>query len=678
VDTLERRFADARLSAHSVEARVQRADLLTRLFDDPPARVRVGRFEITAQLGAGGMGRVYAARDPQLHRAVAIKVLHAGAAPERLAREARAMARINHPHVVQLFDVGKTGDHELFVAMELVDGDTLGAWIGRGDPHVETLLVHAGRGLVAAHEAGVLHRDFKPANVLVTREGVAKVTDFGLASSGVDDGSTQAGTVLGTPAYMAPEQRLGKEVDERADQFAFCVTCVEALFGERPILAEGPDALARQLERLRPRGRRDARVFAALTRGLAWDPRARWPHMRELLRAMEMKRGRRPFAIAGLAIAGATLFAIPTERERAVVLGSIGAQVGASVRIGAAERLVDAGEYEPAMQTLEHAFELATAHGIDRTAADAAARLEFVAGHLVALPREGMRWSRHAEARLQGLEGAELIEARHRLNTGLLRAGQGDDRGALEYFDRALALRTDALGPDHPDVAEVWGTIGNHAYERGDYVTARAHLGRAVAIVEAAPARDEIALAMLLDDLGNADQRLGDFATAQDRYERALALRQLWRGGHPHLVTSWTNLGYLAAERGDLVGAEAYYRLRIDAAKVAFGEDDHRVGLALADLGELMIGASRLDDAHELYGRALVIAETEQGSDHGETARCHAGLGRIHLRRGDLERAEIEILRAQASWRAAYAPDHPVQERGKALLAALERAKSEL
>jgi tetratricopeptide (TPR) repeat protein len=326
------------------------------------------------------------------------------------------------------------------------------------------------------------------------------------------------------------------------------------------------------------------------------------------------------------------------------------------------------------MRTLEQAFAIAAAGGVDREAADAAARLVFVAGNLNALPREAMRWSRHAAAHLEGLEDAELIAARHHLNVGLLHG----DSAALEHFDRALELRSARLGPDHTDVAEVYGAIGNHAYERADYVAAREHLSRAVAIVEAAPRPDEVALAMLLDDLGNADQRLGDLATARARYERSLAIRRSWRAAHPHLVTSWTNLGYLAAENGDVVAAEAYYRLRIDAAVAAFGDEDARVGLALADLGELMIRASRLDEAQDLYGRALVIAEAVHGSSHGETARCHAGLGRIHLRRGDLELAELEIRRAEAGWHAAFDPDHPVQARARALLAKLARAKSDL
>jgi tetratricopeptide (TPR) repeat protein len=689
-DTLRRRFEDACAAAASVEARVQRAELVARLFDEPPGRVQVGRFEVTGQLGAGGMGRVYAAHDPQLDRPVAIKVLHAGGGATRLAREARAMARINDPNVVQVFDVGKADADELFVAMELVVGGTLAEWIAGDAPRerVLPLLAQAGRGLAAAHEAGVLHRDFKPSNVLVTCDAVAKVTDFGLAGRAeveprplptrtVDDRSTLTGTVLGTPAYMAPEQRLGSSVTEAADQFAFCVTCIEALYGERPRVTDGPQALARQLERLRPADARERRIFVALARGLAWDARARWPHMRDLLRGLEAARSRRLAAVAagtGLAVVIGVIAAVgvPGHRASPPALESVGARMAASTRIGAAEILVDAGEYEPAMRTLEEAFEIAAAAGSDREAADAAARLVFVAGHLQALPREGLRWSRHAAAHLEGLQGAELIAARHHLNVGLLVAAHGDHTVALEHFHRALALRTTVLGPDHPALAEVWGTLGNDAYERGDYAVAREHLRRALALVEAVEARDETALAMLLDDLGNADQQLGDFATAEARYERALALRQAWRPGHPHLVTSWTNLAYLAAERGDVAVAEAYYRRRIDAATAAFGADDPRVGTALADLGELLIDAGRLDEAQQLYGRALVLVQTVLGSDHDETGRCHAGLGRIHLQRGDFELAEQELRRAQASSRAASGPAHTIRAEAGSVLAKVE------
>ena len=212
----------------------------------------VGRYRLLGTLGSGGMGSVLSAFDPELDRTVALKVLHQDPSIDadelrmRLAREARAMAKLTHPNVVTVYDVGRderTG--QLFVAMELVEGTTLREWLKRR-PRTETEVLRAlsaaGQGLLAAHRAGLVHRDFKPENVLCGNDGRVLVTDFGLARPPrgpfpivpTDTNLTAAGAIVGTPAYMAPEQFLGEEADHRTDQFAFAVTLFEALHGRRP------------------------------------------------------------------------------------------------------------------------------------------------------------------------------------------------------------------------------------------------------------------------------------------------------------------------------------------------------------------------------------------------------------------------------------------------------------
>ncbi|MBA2538411.1 MAG: protein kinase, partial [Deltaproteobacteria bacterium] len=196
-----------------------------------PAGTKIGRYVVGETLGMGGMGIVYAARDPELHREVAVKVMRpdfARAHPDaakRILREARAMAKLAHPNVVAVHDVG-TIDTQLFVAMERVSGTNLREWLGaapRTLAEIVKVFTEAGRGLVAAHDAGIVHRDFKPDNVLVGTDGRARVTDFGLAhEAGEDDDS-----MVGTPAYMAPEQHEGRNVDARTDQFGFAVALYE-------------------------------------------------------------------------------------------------------------------------------------------------------------------------------------------------------------------------------------------------------------------------------------------------------------------------------------------------------------------------------------------------------------------------------------------------------------------
>ncbi len=276
--------------------------------------------------------RVYVAFDPDLDRTVAVKVLHVGSdrAQERLLREARAMARLSHPNVVPVHEVGSF-DGGRFVAMELIEGGTLGTWADRrGWREILRACIGAGRGLQAAHEAGLIHRDFKPANVLCDADGRARVTDFGLVlaraetettvdvGDRVDDseppseGLTQTGWAVGTPAYMAPEQSSKAVVDERSDQFSFCVTTWQALCSEHPW---GGGRARTPAPRWPPSAPRVPRgVVGALLRGLSLDPVDRWPSMAALLEALEAasappRRGLRallilaPLGSAGLAAA---------------------------------------------------------------------------------------------------------------------------------------------------------------------------------------------------------------------------------------------------------------------------------------------------------------------------------------------------------------------------------------
>ncbi|MFY0539183.1 serine/threonine-protein kinase [Nannocystis pusilla] len=233
-----------------------------RLFGEASETVKIGRFRVGETLGQGGMGVVYAADDEQLDRRVALKVIRpevvARAPGEhgRLLREARALARLSHPNVVQVFEVG---EHEgvVFIVMELVPGTTMAHWLVGAPRQSEDILrrfVEAAHGLAAAHRAGIVHRDFKPANALVGEDGRVRIVDFGLArgerlaertvttTSGSEDSASSAtattGSLAGTPAYMSPEQLVGAVCDARSDQFSFCVALYEALHGSRPFTVE--------------------------------------------------------------------------------------------------------------------------------------------------------------------------------------------------------------------------------------------------------------------------------------------------------------------------------------------------------------------------------------------------------------------------------------------------------
>jgi serine/threonine protein kinase len=316
---------------------------------------RVGRYLVLSTLGSGGMGHVFAAYDPQLDRKIALKVLRANLgvnaqdARVRLKREAQAIAQLNHPNVVGVYDVGTTGDNEdVYIAMEFVEGDTLTTWLKKWPRTWREILEvfhQAARGLMAAHSVGLLHRDFKPDNVLVGGDGRVRVTDFGLARSlfGIDDSNrgptassdlprangsplevdlTATGTVLGTPRYMAPEQLLGPNIDARSDQFSFCVALYEALYRQHPLRDSTSVAMLEQGEPALPppEGTKvPSSVARAVMRGLAKERAARFPTLAaligELTPPVPHARGRTlAFALVAIVVLGGATAAVLASR----------------------------------------------------------------------------------------------------------------------------------------------------------------------------------------------------------------------------------------------------------------------------------------------------------------------------------------------------------------------------
>jgi hypothetical protein len=298
----------------------------------------VGRYVVLDVLGEGGMGVVYSAFDPELDRKVAIKLLQTqpggssgGDNKAWLVREAQALAKLSHPNVVAVYDVGTLSGDRVFVAMELVDGKTLRAWLKEKKPtwrEVIPVMRAAGAGLAAAHAAGLVHRDFKPDNVIVGSDGRVRVMDFGLARFQLDEDHVQpresdkhieirsplserltmAGTVVGTPAYMAPEIYEGHPADARTDQFAFGVTLYETLFRARPY--EKKDLMP-PVSAPKPKTPPEIGVPAAIQRvvmrAIAIGHAERYATMDELLAELAIDPHRRRRRIAIAAAAGVVL-----------------------------------------------------------------------------------------------------------------------------------------------------------------------------------------------------------------------------------------------------------------------------------------------------------------------------------------------------------------------------------
>lgn len=252
----------------------------------------IGRYIILDAVGAGGMGVVYSAYDPKLDRKVAVKLMRrrspsedaSRGAQQLLIREAQTMARVSDPNVLVVHDVGSHDGHVYFV-VDFIDGWTLRGWLHvekREPSEIVTAVVHAGRGLSAAHKVGLVHCDFKPDNVLISREGRVVVSDFGLTRTEPSAGVLRdlSSTGAGTPAYMAPEVANGGDADARSDQYSFCVTLFEALFGRRPNSVDAQNLSPAMLAAV------PEQVRMALVRGLSVDPDARFPNMEALLAAL--------------------------------------------------------------------------------------------------------------------------------------------------------------------------------------------------------------------------------------------------------------------------------------------------------------------------------------------------------------------------------------------------------
>jgi predicted negative regulator of RcsB-dependent stress response len=547
------------------------------------------------------MGVVYRAHDRELDRQVALKVLRAAAATDeermRMLREGQAMARVTHPNVITVYEVGVEGSL-VFLAQELLDAGTLGGWLtkGRSENEIVDTFVLAGRGLAAAHAAGLVHRDFKPENVLLGKDGRVRVADFGLAralgpetdslpsatranmaraqlelSSSPMSPLTRTGAVMGTPMFMAPEQHLGEIADARSDQFAFCVALYHALYGDWPVPGKTAVALADAVIGGRmqrpPRGRHvSPRLRKILLRGLAIKPEARYPSIDALL---------------------AELARPPSRRMRTIAIGlAVLVLVAGAVIGGYALRSRDDDKRPPLA-----AFDPKTL-STDR----------------------GIEW----------------------LTTAIER-GQLDD--ATEKYEMAGALAQQANEPVRASVA--WSAGALVLAMRGHLDRARAHLKDA----DANKGSDEIAVAYA--DLANAtvSYAAGDLDTALQRSSRCAASLA---ATIPELAAMCFELhGEAAADRGDAATARTAYT---DGLAIAKRAENPQRAMAI----ELATAALDLDD--EAKSEAVVTAVTElqttAAARGAASPEAHAWilLARAHVAQAATQKAleDLEHVHSEA------------------------------
>jgi eukaryotic-like serine/threonine-protein kinase len=601
----------------------------------------LGRYAVVRAIGRGSHGHVVAARDLELDRAIAIKFLFGALDPrvrQRLQHEAKALARLSHPNVCRVHDVGEH-DGRLYMVMELIDGPTLATWAAgpRSTEDILAVMIAAGRGLAAAHAAGIVHRDFKPANVLIGSDGRPRVTDFGQArghvpeptasslggvalveATSLDVTVTRSGEWLGTPAYMAAEIFEGGDADARADQFSFCVALYELLFGERPfagdtVLALADNVLAGRVRMpargaVRPDGRRIAvptGVRGALLRGLQRDREARFASMDALLDAITRPRSRRPLQlVAALAVA-------------AVGGGLAGAADPASAPhdwCGEVDRRID-GLWNPER---ERAIEGAIAATGLPWADDVTARLRGVIAPYVDELRSSERSSCEAQTdgSLVGEPAAARMLCLHRRHEEL--------RGLLDLLERADA----ALVEHALQAADALPPIAacSDARTQGPRWTAADET--AIYELDTAISRARISAEAWRDDAASAQ--------AHTVIERAAALGQPWYEAEGQLL-----LARLLDRGGDTTAAESHFDGAFSAALAA---EHHRVATAAA-FGLASVLAGRGDHTNALRWIEHATAASERAGVHDPelAVELDMGRGQIAYHHGDYATALVHF-----------------------------------
>ena len=624
----------------------------------PSLTERVGRYEIIGELGAGAMGVVYRARDPELDREVAIKLVQPQpGAPEaelvaqRTLREGRALARIDHANVVRVFDVGRW-DGGLFVAMERAAGVSLRVWLetARTPAQIIDVLAQCARGLAAAHAAGVIHRDFKPDNVIVDERGHARVTDFGLAQTDRDDVRTvPAGDdvhdirltrtrgIVGTPAYMAPEQHRGESLDARADQFAWGVTLAEALTGDRPFAAATLDAL--KAPPVLPAQRRVRRV---LERALAFDPAQRFSSMTDVVTALRPRRVW-PWLAAAVVIAGiAGVAGAFMLRERDACAG-VDAAIDATWTAARRDKLAATFAAGPPFGTRawayaasaidKHASAWKTARvgvcraGVERGEVDAGTRAKTVhclERRIVELEAVLARWERiGADANAPEIvdrlaspaacatadapaptaaESARTKALEARFAAAIVAADAGQP---LEAEPLLVALERELV--DHPALrAEVLVRLSGVERDLGKRDAAHAHLVTALAVAEGARADRARVRAWL----GLAQSSADDFAKVDEAKDALrLAGAVLAHVGDPALSRLHDTVrGLVAVRANDTAEAVAAFRAGLDDPTLKATERAQRLQMlarALIASGDHAGALAELERASALLVEAL-------------------------------------------------------------------------
>jgi len=657
----------------------------------------IGRFTIIERLGSGAMGAVYRAHDPTLRRDVALKLLHVHrkrTGRERFDREARALAKLNHPNVLTVHEVGTVGK-DLFIATELVEGQTLGSWLReekRSWREIVAVFVAAGRGLAAAHAAGIVHRDFKPENVMIGQDGRARVVDFGLArmvaepervGAGGTDSSlsqprlTQAGSLLGTPIYMAPEQLRGQEADARSDQFGFCVALHEALCGCRPFGANSVSALLAAIARgpASPPPGCDAptALLEVVARGLAAAPKARHASMDVLVALLARdpvaaRRGR--LVAAGVAVAMAALVGV-------VAITWLRGGTRASATCRDADRLA-AGVWDAETQD---AVRSAFAASERAYAADVFTRVrDRIDGYLegwVAMRVDACEATRVRREQSESLMDLRMRWLDRRLDElgALVMVLEKADVGVLDRATKAVseltpiracadanALESAIPPPTDPAQRAVVEELTKEI-ARAEALRRAGKYDEALEIAAAAAARARTVdyapiRARAFFTLGNIQDWLGKGQEAETSLNAAIEEAAFAHDDGLEADSMIMLLYVVGATEGRPEEAEQLFApARVAAARVS--HDEYRQAGLANNIGSILATAGRPAEARPELERALALYEAARGPDDLKVADALGNLGIVAADLGDFEGALAYHQRSLRITEAALGPDHP-------------------
>ena len=667
-----------------------------------------GRYVVLSKLGEGGMGVVFAAYDPELDRKVAVKLVRSGLLGDsglsgaRLVREAQALAKLSHPNIVAIYDVGVVTD-EVWLAMEFVSGKTLSAWLDerpRGWREVLDVMRPAARGLAAAHDAGLVHRDFKPDNVMIGDDTRVRVMDFGLArraqdgelAESIDDervhalysrsgGSnlaselTHPGAISGTPSYMSPEQFTGVDAGGSTDQFAYCVALWEALYGERPFAGDSwMEVSANIIDGRRREPARDRRVPAwvrpVVERGLAPSPSDRWPSMLDLLAALEHNRRRRYRRGAALAVVVAL----------GVAGGVAGSEELASRRVVAACDATAAEIDEVWNPDTAEAIAAALGASNKRYARASGDRVVALLGAHAQAWRDASRAACLETKRDRVLDAPSYLRQQRCLDLSLSRASflseefrEPDDKTLLRAISAVRSLEPVAYCRDEARLARLPGQPQGRdaevrsvreALARADSLLALGHVPDAMATAEEAfAAADALAWAPLLAESewqrGRIHQKLGDLGAAESSLRAAYFGAAAAGADALALDAALALARVLADDRAEAEAGEDWYRhAEVLRARVADPDELYR-SASLVSLAAIRDRQSRYDEAIELYTEARQLRQAALGAGHPEVAVITNNLAQVRGTAGDWKRESELYIEVLADLEAEYGPDHP-------------------